>query len=99
MAAVQTSFAALLTLQAARGMAPAAPSQAAGPWAEPELWAVRELLHDQLGGLSDTFLEGGVFDRADATAWIFQVSPPLPAAVHEGIVASGNRGRLLSPFR
>lgn len=72
-AAVQAAFAALLQLQAARGIHPAAAAAAAGPWAVPELWAVRELLQEQLGGLRETFLSGGVFDRPDATAWVFQV--------------------------
>lgn len=75
-AAAQAAFAALLQLQAARGMRPAA---AAGPWADPELWAVRELLQEQLRGLQETFLSGGVFDRPDATAWVFQVSRTAPA--------------------
>lgn len=78
-AAAQAAFAALLQLQAARGMRPAAAAAAAGPWADPELWAVRELLQEQLRGLQETFMSGGVFDRPDATTWVFQVSRPALA--------------------
>jgi hypothetical protein len=72
-AAMQNAFVALLELQGARGMRGAEPVATGGPWANPELRAVAELVAAPVAMLREAFLSGGPFDRADATAWVFQV--------------------------
>ena len=73
-AAMQNAFVALLALQNARGMHDTVPAASGGPWANPELRAVTELVAAPVRMLEEAFLSGGPFDRADATVWVFQVS-------------------------
>lgn len=79
---MQNAFVALLALQSAQGMHGAVPAVSGGPWAQPELRAVTEMVAAPVKILEEAFLSGGPFDRPDATAWVFQVPTLLSSNIH-----------------
>lgn len=92
--AAETAFCGLLALQEAAGSPSEPDPPADGPWAAPELWAIRALASPQLRALEATFFDpsGGPLADLDASEYLFQgATLSMETAVAE---LSGFQGHL-----